>query len=139
MSATTTQPPEISPSKTVGCSTFRGLIDACIETLAVVDEAYQATGFVKIAHTSHQRLKIAAAIAAARVELERRDEHPSCPFCGSSDFRIAYYGQPAIEWFVQCAKCRASGPPDAAGRSGSGQVIASEAINSAWNLWSGRV
>ena len=41
----------------------KGLREACTEALAVVDEAYAATGFIRIAKTSEQRQKIAAALA----------------------------------------------------------------------------
>ncbi len=41
------------------------LLEACQEALAAVDEAYQATGYLKICKTSEQRLKIEAAIAKA--------------------------------------------------------------------------
>jgi hypothetical protein len=41
------------------------LLAACKEALAAVDEAYQATGFVKVAKTSAQRQRIEAAIDAA--------------------------------------------------------------------------
>lgn len=38
------------------------LCEACREALQVVDEAYQATGYIKIAETSEQRLRIEAAM-----------------------------------------------------------------------------
>ena len=41
------------------------LLAACRDCLAVVDEAYQATSYIRVAHTSEQRLKIEAAIAKA--------------------------------------------------------------------------
>lgn len=41
------------------------LLAACQEALTAIDEAYQATGHVKIAKTSKQRLRIEAAIAKA--------------------------------------------------------------------------
>ena len=41
------------------------LLAACKEALAAVDEAYQATGFVRIMATSEQRLRIEAAIRKA--------------------------------------------------------------------------
>lgn len=43
------------------------LLAACREALAVVDEAYQATGFIRIAATSEQRMRIEAAIAKATI------------------------------------------------------------------------
>lgn len=41
------------------------LLAACQQALLVVDEAYEATGFIRIAKTSLQRMSIEAAIAKA--------------------------------------------------------------------------
>lgn len=45
-----------------------GLEDACRETMAVVDEAYLATNYIKVAKTSYQRLRIEAALAGSEGE-----------------------------------------------------------------------
>lgn len=42
------------------------MYEACVEALAVVDDAYEATGHIRVAKTSHQRLKIESALAKAR-------------------------------------------------------------------------
>ncbi len=36
---------------------------ACVEALSVVDECYAATGHIRVAKTSQQRMKIEAALA----------------------------------------------------------------------------
>ena len=41
------------------------LLEACREALRVADEAYEATGYVKVAKTSRQRMAIEAAIEKA--------------------------------------------------------------------------
>lgn len=41
------------------------LLAACREALRMVDEAYEATGFFRVAATSEQRMRIEAAIAKA--------------------------------------------------------------------------
>lgn len=43
---------------------------ACEEALAAIDEAYQATGYIKVAHTSEQRKRILTAIALAQTVRE---------------------------------------------------------------------
>jgi hypothetical protein len=41
------------------------LVAACKEALAAVDEAYTATGFLKVCRTSEQRLRIESALKLA--------------------------------------------------------------------------
>jgi len=41
------------------------LLAACKEALIIVDEAYDATGFIKVCKTSTQRMRLEAAIAKA--------------------------------------------------------------------------
>lgn len=41
------------------------LVEATKECLKVVDECYEATGHIRVAETSHQRILIVSALAAA--------------------------------------------------------------------------
>src|SRR5690348_10066198 len=79
------------PNPTVG-----DLLAAMEALLAACDEAYLATGFVKVSKTSEQRLLIEAAIAAARAEVEE-DAEPvdetwlrAIGFTGGNDSRGLY-------------------------------------------------
>lgn len=44
------------------------LYEACRESLSMCDEAYEATGYIKVAKTSEQRMRLEAALAKARGE-----------------------------------------------------------------------
>lgn len=56
-------------AKAGGADVSARLLAACKEMLAVVDEAYTATGYFKVAETSEQRLRLEAAFAAAEKEI----------------------------------------------------------------------
>ena len=62
--------PEIARLRAVNAE----LLATCEETARVVDEAYEATGFIKVAKSSHQRMRIEAVIAKARAAGETEEK-----------------------------------------------------------------
>lgn len=54
-----------------------------------------------------------------------------CPFCGSSNIVLGYFGQPATVFFLSCRGCGACGPKHAAANPAGGYIPSG--MNAAWN------
>ncbi len=103
------------------------LLTAMEAVVRACDEAYQATGFVKVAKTSEERLLIESAITTARAQIEDDAKPVDEEFLRANDFLPNREDQPPIEfvrriWDVD--------EEDSDGESPAMHVLASIADNS---------